>query len=219
MTSNEFVREMEEVLETTLAGLDNLELVESESQGNVEIVPLLKIALKNEIEASQLAALWIVSTPEIDVKLGYARQAGDEAKHYRLIEKRLIEMGVDLSGFDPLQAGLSPMYNSLAEIPDTVSRLAAGQFTREKIALKRNLQFIKFCESRGDVETAKLYSETIQPDENYHHLLGKRMLEKYAITEDAQNRARKAVKRTLEIAEELRGIAANKLGVCQIPGC
>lgn len=219
MTSHEFVRQMEEVLETTLAGLDNLELVESESQGNVEIVPLLKIALKNEIEASQLAALWIVSTPEIDVKLGYARQAGDEAKHYRLIEKRLIEMGVDLSGFDPLQAGLSPMYNSLAEIPDTVSRLAAGQFTREKIALKRNLQFIKFCESRGDVETAKLYSETIQPDENYHHLLGKRMLEKYAITEDAQNRARQAVKRTLEIAEELRGIAANKLGVCQIPGC
>jgi len=219
MNSYEFVREMEQILETTLAGLDNLELVESESKGDVEIIPLLKIALKNEIEASQLAALWIVTTPEIDVKLGYARQAGDEAKHYRMIEKRLTEMGVDLSGFDPLQTGLSPMYNALAEISDTVSRLAAGQFTREKIALKRNLQFIKFCESRGDFETAKLYSETIQPDENYHHLLGKTMLEKYAVTEDHQTRARQAVQKTLEIAEELRGIAANKLGVCQIPGC
>jgi hypothetical protein len=111
------------------------------------------------------------------------------------------------------------MYNALAEIPDTVSRLASGQFTREKIALKRNLQFIKFCESRDDFETAKLYSEIIQPDENYHHLLGKTMLEKYAITEEAQTRARQAIKRTLEIAEELRGIAASKLGVCQIPGC
>jgi 1,2-phenylacetyl-CoA epoxidase catalytic subunit len=219
MNSHDFVRQMEEILETTLAGLDNLELVESESKGNVEIIPLLKIALKNEIEASQLAALWIITTPEIDVKLGYARQSGDEAKHYRLIEKRLNEMGVDLSGFDPLQTGLSPMYNVLAEIPDTVSRLAAGQFTREKIALKRNLQFIKFCESRDDFETAKLYSEIIQPDENYHHLLGKTMLEKYAITEEAQTRARQAMKRTLEIAEELRGIAASKLGICQIPGC
>ena len=95
MTSFEFVRQMEEILETTLAGLDNLELVESESKCNVEIIPLLKIALKNEIEASQLAALWIISTPEIDVKLGYARQSGDEAKHYRMIEKRLNEMGVD----------------------------------------------------------------------------------------------------------------------------
>jgi hypothetical protein len=219
MNSHDFVRQMEEILETTLAGLDNLELVESESKGNVEIIPLLKIALKNEIEASQLAALWIITTPEIDVKLGYARQSGDEAKHYRLIEKRLNEMGVELSGFDPLQTGLSPMYNALAEIPDTVSRLAAGQFTREKIALKRNLQFIKFCESRDDFETAKLYSEIIQPDENYHHLLGKTMLEKYAITEEAQTRARQAMKRTLEIAEELRGIAASKLGICQIPGC
>jgi uncharacterized ferritin-like protein (DUF455 family) len=219
MNSFEFVQQMEQILETTLAGLDNLELVESESKGNVEVIPLLKIALKNEIEASQLAALWIITTPEIDVKLGYARQAGDEAKHYRLIEKRLAEMGVDLAGFDPLQTGLSPMYNALAEIPDTVSRLAAGQFTREKIALKRNIQFIKFCESRGDFETAKLYSETIQPDENYHHLLGKTMLEKYAVTEEDQTRARQAVKKTLEIAEELRGIAANKLGVCQIPGC
>jgi 1,2-phenylacetyl-CoA epoxidase catalytic subunit len=219
MNSYDFVRQMEEILETTLAGLDNLELVESESKGNVEIIPLLKIALKNEIEASQLAALWIITTPEIDVKLGYARQSGDEAKHYRLIEKRLNEMGVELSGFDPLQTGLSPMYNALAEIPDTVSRLAAGQFTREKIALKRNLQFIKFCESRDDFETAKLYSEIIQPDENYHHLLGKTMLEKYAITEEAQTRARQAMKRTLEIAEELRGIAASKLGICQIPGC
>ena len=219
MNSHDFVREMEELLETTLAGLDNLELVEAESGGNVEMVPLLKIALKNEIEASQLAAFWMATTSEIDVKLGYARQAGDEAKHYKLIENRLKQMGVDLSGFDPLQTGYSAMYNSLCEIPDTVSRLAAGQFAREKIALKRNLQFIRFCESRDDHETAKLYSEIIQPDEKYHHLLGKTMLEKYATSEKAQALAREAVKKTLEIAEELRGLAAKKLGVCQIPGC
>jgi uncharacterized ferritin-like protein (DUF455 family) len=219
MTSHGFVREMEELLESTLSGLDNLELVESESQGNVEIIPLLKIALKNEVEASQLAAYWMATTPEIDVKLGYARQAGDEAKHYRLIEKRLAEMGVDLSNFNPLESGFSPMYQTLAAIPDTISRLASGQFTREKIAIKRNLQFIRFCESRGDHQTAQLYSEIIQPDESYHHLLGKTMLEKYATSEESQARARDAIKTTLTIAEELRGIAEKKLGICQIPGC
>ncbi len=219
MKSQDFVREMDELLESTLSGLDKLELVESESQGNVEIIPLLKIALKNEVEASQLAAYWMATTPEIDVKLGYARQAGDEAKHYRLIEKRLIEMGVDLSNFNPLEAGFSPMYQTLASIPDTISRLASGQFTREKIALKRNLQFIRFCESRGDDKTAQLYSEIIQPDENYHHLLGKTMLEKYATSEESQTRARDAIKITLTIAEELRGLAEKKLGICQIPGC
>jgi uncharacterized ferritin-like protein (DUF455 family) len=33
----------------------------------------------------------------IAVELALARQAGDEAKHYRLIEKRLGELGVDAS--------------------------------------------------------------------------------------------------------------------------
>lgn len=185
----------------------------------MEIVHLLKIALKNELEATELAAYWIPSTSEIDVKLGFARQAGDEAKHYRLIEKRLEEMGVNLSDFNPLAAGYSKMFEYLKSLPDTVSRLASGQFTREGIALKRNEQFIRFCEMKGDPDTARLYREIIQPDEQYHHLLGKSMLEKYAIDSATQQQARTAALQTLQIAEELRGIAEKKLGVSQIPGC
>jgi 1,2-phenylacetyl-CoA epoxidase catalytic subunit len=180
---------------------------------------LLKIALKNEIEASELAAYWIASTPEIDVKLGFARQAGDEAKHYRCIEKRLMEMGVDLSEYHPLANGYSQLFEYLKGLEDTISRLACGQFMREGIAVKRNEQFIKLCEARGDQQTAKLYKEIIQPDELFHHQLGKSMLEKYAIDPKKQRMAREAVLKTVTIAEELRGIAEKKLGIRQIPGC
>lgn len=219
MDGNAFVKELEKMNDQVLQGLDHLELVQSESENRLEMVHLLKIALKNELEATELAAFWMISTPEVDVKLGFARQAGDEAKHYRLIEKRLIEMGTDLSDFNPLAAGYSKMFEFLKALPDTVSRLASGQFTREGIALKRNEQFIRFCEMNGDPETAKLYREIIQPDEQYHHLLGKTMLEKYAIDSEKQEKARIASHQTLTIAEELRGIAEKKLGVRQIPGC
>ena len=219
MESYQFVKELYDLQKEMLAGLDHMELVEAESENNLEIANLLKIALKNEMEATEIAALWISTTPEIDVKLGFARQAGDEAKHYRLIEKRLIEMGVDLSGFHPLSMGYSKMFEYLKGIDDTVSRLACGQFMREGIAVKRNEQFIKLCESRGDGPTASLYRDIIQPDEQFHHQLGKTMLEKYATEAGKQQAAREAVLKTLTIAEELRGVAEKKLGICQIPGC
>ena len=219
MESYQFVKELYDLQKKVLAGLDNMELVEAESENNLEIANLLKIALKNEIEATEIAALWISSTPEIDVKLGFARQAGDEAKHYRLIEKRLIEMGVDLVDFDPLSTGYSKMFEYLKGIDDTVSRLACGQFMREGIAVKRNEQFIKLCDARGDDKTASLYRDIIQPDEQFHHQLGKTMLEKYATDAGKQIAATAAVLQTLSIAEELRGVAEKKLGISQVPGC
>src|SRR5262245_9428359 len=77
------------------------------------VTKLLRMALKNEIEATECAAAWIATTPEIAVKLALARQAGDEAKHYRLIQKRLSELGVETAGHDPLSAGKSPLLTYL----------------------------------------------------------------------------------------------------------
>jgi hypothetical protein len=219
MSDNAFIDELYDLQNEVLSGLEKMELITAESDNQLDVVHLLKIALKNEIEATEIAALWIASTSEIDVKLGFARQAGDEAKHYRLIERRLKEMGVDLEGFNPLAQGYSKMFEYLKSLPDTVSRLSAGQFTREGIAIKRNEQFIRFCEEVGDKETAQLYAEIVQPDEAYHHELGRKMLERYAQSESQQKTAREASIQTLQIAEELRGIAEKKFGVCQIPGC
>src|SRR5215831_3696176 len=106
---NTFVQDLETYVAEKLSSLD---LLKEPSIGEVdrsEVVRRLKMALKNELEASEIAAVWLPTTPEIDVKLALARQVGDEARHYRLIEERLQKMGVDLRDFDPAAEGFGPM--------------------------------------------------------------------------------------------------------------
>jgi hypothetical protein len=188
-----------------------------EPGGEVTVGKLLFIALKNEIEATECAAGWIGSTREIDVKLALARQAGDEAKHYRLIVQRLGDLGLDASSFDP--GPRSPMLEYLSSLHTTVERVAAGQFTREALALVRNDEFMRFCESQGDGGTAALYRDVIQPDERHHHELGRRLLGRLVTDADAQDKARAASLRTLALAEELQEIGHMKAGVSRAPGC
>ncbi len=184
---------------------------------DVTVARLLLLALKNELEATECAAAWIASTPEVDVKLALARQAGDEAKHFGLIQKRLGELGVSTAGFDP--GPRSPLLQYLASLESTVERVAAGQFTREALALVRNDEFIRLCKARGDEATAALYEEVIQPDERHHHELGRRLLARVATTDAAREAARRASRRTLELAEELQEIARMKAGISRAPGC
>jgi len=190
-----------------------------EPAGDVTVARLLTLALKNELEATECAAMWIPSTADVDVKLAFARQAGDEAKHFRLIAERLGELGagVDASSFE---AGpRSPLLAYLSTLETTVERVAAGQFTREALAVVRNEEFIRFCEARGDEKTAGLYREIIQPDERHHHALGRRLLGRLATEEATQGRARAAARRTLELAEELQEIARLRMGISRAPGC
>jgi hypothetical protein len=64
-----------------------------------------------------------------------------------------------------------------------------------------------------------MYRETIQRDEEYHHLLGRDLLLRLATTPEAQERARQAATHTLELAEELQHLALTKMGVHHAPGC
>jgi 1,2-phenylacetyl-CoA epoxidase catalytic subunit len=213
VNSADFVRELEESNSKVLLAMST-----DTEVNRVDVLSLLRIALKNELEASALAAHWIPSTSELDVILGLARQVGDEAKHYRLLEARFRELGGD-SDFDPRAGGYSPLFHYLTALPTSVERLAAGQFTREAIAERRNAMFIEYLLNVGDADTARIYSDIIQPDEVFHHNLGKNMLLKYAVGDQLQQAAREACRRTLEIAEKLREGAAAKTGIYQIPGC
>jgi len=78
---------------------------------------------------------------------------------------------------------------------------------------------MKFCELAGETETVLLYQNRIQPDELHHHRLGQKLLEKYAITAEDQQRARQAAARTLELARQVRLLTAQKLGTPCFPGC
>lgn len=186
---------------------------------SLTVQKLLVLALKNELEATECAAAWIPTTPEVSVKLALARQAGDEAKHYKLIQSRLSQMGHDTSTHDPLAQGRSPLLAYLVSLEGTVARVAAGQFTREALALVRNAEFIRFCRAQRDDATARLYEETIQPDEAHHHELGRSLLLSLAVTDAAQTAAREASRRVLSMAEELQEVARLKFGISRAPGC
>jgi len=219
MDSEQFVRELDARNQELLRRLAPEATLKPEVEGDLSVVNLLKVALKNEVEASESAARWMATTPEIDVKLALARQVGDEAKHYRLIADRLAELGFDARGFNPLAKGYGPLFGYLDSLTTTVERVAAGQFTREAIAIVKNRQFIEFCEAVGDGATARLYRETIEPDERHHHELGRRLLLRYATTPETQEAARRASARTLELAEELQAIALKSAGIHHAPGC
>jgi hypothetical protein len=202
------------------AALDRIAAAAAAEPGpELTVTKLLTLALKNELEATECAAAWIPTTKQVAVKLALARQAGDEAKHYKLIQARLSELGVDTSALDPFASGKSPLLDYLLGVEDTVARVAAGQFTREALALVRNAEFIRFCRAREDEATARLYEETIQPDEQHHHELGRRLLLDLATTEEAQTLAREASRRVLATAEELQEIARLKMGISRAPGC
>ncbi len=217
MNSKEFVARLMEEMEMLFARLGEIETLESESDGQVDVVTLLRLALKSELEASELAGFWMPTTPEVDAKMALALQCGDEMKHYGMISQRLIELGEDLTDFDPLEEGHSPLYQYLRGLRTTVERIAAGPFASEAIAVVRNAQFVSFCRMVGDEETARLYADTIQPEESHHHHLGREILEKYAVTEELQELAASAVRNTLAIADELRNLAAKTTGVHNIP--
>jgi 1,2-phenylacetyl-CoA epoxidase catalytic subunit len=219
MDSESFVRDLDARNQELLRRLAPEATLKPEVEGDLSVVNLLKVALKNEIEATETAARWMGTTPEIDVKLALARQVGDEAKHYRLIADRLAELGFDARSFDPLAKGYGPLFQYLDTLATTVERVAAGQFTREAIALVKNRQFIEFCEAIGDEATARLYRETIEPDERHHHELGRRLLLRYATTPGAQAAAQRAATRTLELAEELQAVALKSAGIHHAPGC
>jgi hypothetical protein len=219
MTAEEFVTDLDGRNQTILKRLDPESTLKPEVAGDLTVLNLLKVALKNEIEATEIASRWLVTTDDLEVKMAFARQSGDEAKHYRMILDRLRELGFDARSFNPIAKGYGPLFQYLDTLESTVERVAAGQFTREAIAVVKNRQFIEFCERAGDEQTARLYRDVIEPDEYFHHQLGRSLLLRFAGTPEAQERARLAAARTLSLAEELQQAALATAGIHHAPGC
>jgi bacterioferritin (cytochrome b1) len=217
VTGQEFVAELQKELHRLFDQLGEHETLESESGGNVDVVTLLKLALQSELEASELAALWMPSTPEIDAKRLLAWQCNDEMKHYQLIVDRLSQLGEDPASGELLGGGYSPLYHYLRPLKTTVERIAAGPFTGEAIAEIRNAQFISFCRTAGDEATARLYEEIIQPEEVHHHRMAAELLARLCTTAETQEQARAAMTSALAIADELKSLAQKSTGLASIP--
>jgi len=216
MDSKAFVQGLVDELEALFSQLGEEEILEAESGGKKDVATLLKLALQSELEAAELAGSWMPQTQEVDGKMLFALQCGDEMRHYQLIRDRLDELG-HTDEVEPSSAGYSPLYHYLKGLRTTIERAAAGPFTCEAIARARNQQFITFCRATGDEETARLYDEVIQPEEVHHHEEGRRFLERHATTPEAQEAVAAAVRSTLAIADELKSLAEKSTGVDTLP--
>jgi len=216
MDSKAFVQGLVDELNALFSQLGEEEILEAESSGEKDVVTLLKLALRSELEAAELAGSWMPQTHEVDGKMLFALQCGDEMRHYQLIHERLAELG-QAEDVDPSTEGYSPLYHYLKGLRTTLERAAAGPFTCEAIARARNHQFIAFCRSAGDEATARLYEEVIQPEEVHHHEEGRRFLERHATTPEAQEAVAAAVRATLAIADELKSLAEKSTGVDTLP--
>ncbi len=222
MDGKEFVEQLKSENEKWLAKLDAVPAISEHSAASggatTTLAGLLKMALKNEIEAAEIAAEWVATTPELDAKLALARHAGDEAQHYQLLAERARALGIHLEGFDPLNPP-SPVLTYLRTLHATVERIAAALVAREAMGARRNAQFLKFLEAIGQKEIAELYRDVINPDEESHHQAGCRVLARLALTAEAQESARRAARRLLEIGDQVRAAALEKSGAPVVPGC
>jgi len=190
----------------------------ADQQAGATLGALLRIALKNEIEAAEIAAAWVPDTPELEAKLVFAQHAGDEARHFRLLESHVRALGIPLDDFRPLDPP-SPVLDCLRALRTTVERVAAALVAREAMGARRNAQFLRWLEAVGRKEIAQLYRDVINPDEERHHQAGCELLARLATTPEAQESARRAARRLLEIGDRARETLLAKTGATVVPGC
>lgn len=217
MDSKTFVAELVDEIQALFAQLGQHETLEAESDGKVEVVTLLKLALGSELEAAEIAAFWLPTTRELDARTVFAEQCADEMRHYNLIVARLKALGEDMNEVDPHAEGYSPLYHYLRGLDTMLERMAAGPFACEAVAEVRNAQFIDYCRSVGDQKTARLYEEVIHPEEVHHHQRGREILERYATTPEQQALVRTATHSSLAIADELKTLTTKTTGLNSIP--
>ncbi|RMG51830.1 MAG: ferritin-like domain-containing protein [Acidobacteria bacterium] len=217
MESRTFVEELEAFVRARLAQWGEVMALGEDVARGADVPQLLRLALANEISVSELAAIWMPSTTAWDIKIALAEQAGDEARHFRLVSDRLAALGFPLDDFTLPDE--NPLFAYLKSLSSPVERIAAGQFALELLAYQVNETFMRYCQELGDQETAELYRRVIQPEELRHYRRGKQLLITHATTREAQRAAQEAATRTIELAATVRQRAAEELGTSCFPGC
>src|SRR3989475_10354513 len=134
MTAAEFVAALDAENQALLRALEPDATLTPEVKGPLNVPNLLRVALRNEAEATLIAARWLVTSSDLKLMLSLARQAADEAKHYELVAARLTQLGFDADTFSPLAGGVGPLTTYLETLTGGVGRVAGGQVTREGIA-------------------------------------------------------------------------------------
>jgi len=166
----------------------------------LEVVDFLRLALKDAIEAAEVAALWFVDCENLALKVGFAEQCGTSARHHYAIAARLAALGAE--PFDPRTGGYSRFFGFLRSLQTPEERAAAGMVTLRTFNIGRLATYAEVCTQKGDAETAALFGEVITADERRVFDAGWKALLAASSTEESQARGRRAAFRIVELAAE-----------------
>jgi hypothetical protein len=193
-----FVQDLERELLRALARAG--EQARASVPASASVVELLVGALREEIETAEVSATWLTDEPDLALRLGLARQVGDEARHFEAISARIRELGGD-AGSDPRTRAHTALFRYLRGLQTPAERLAAG-LAREAYSRLRSGLLAEVAGAQGDQGTVSLCRDVLGPDEVRHLDFCRRELPRYALTGEDQEAARRAVARTLQLAEE-----------------
>lgn len=154
-----------------------------------ERIRVMQSRLFNELRAADLFGAWLKTTPEFDVKTALADSAHEEMEHAALLSQRIRDLGAEPFDYKPLPAQIA-MFNAMEGLNETCERIAGFSLAGESVAN----YLIQICLKSPDVpEWIKQPYRRITEDEAGHGSVPQQFLRRYAITEERQERARRAV--------------------------
>lgn len=156
-------------------------------------IKVMQSRLFNEVRAGEIFGGWLKSTPELDVKKTLAQATHEEYEHAQFLEEALLSKGATPHDYKPLPAQTA-MFNAFEGLTETVERIAAFPMAGEGVADYLIAKSLKAGTVPGWV-TAPY--QKIHEDEAIHGNYPFEILVKYALTEEKQERAARAVAMSL----------------------
>lgn len=162
-----------------------------------ELVRRLNQSLWAELWSVPELGSWLSQIDDQEIQLGVAQQVADEAKHARLIIRRLRAIG-----FEPDPDGATQewkrSFQYIAGLDHWIVKMVTHNLGSEGNAKERQRIYV----DRADPDTAEMYRKNILPDENFHVHLGRLTAERYCATPEMQARVREAFMRIQELQHQ-----------------
>jgi hypothetical protein len=163
-----------------------------------ERIRVMQSRLFNELRAADLFGTWLKTTPEFEVKAALAESAHEEMVHAALLAQRIRDLGAEPFDYKPLPAQVA-MFNAIEGLSDTCQRVAGFSLAGEAVATYLTR---KSLQSPNVPDWIKQPYRKITEDEEGHGSMPQAVLRRYAVTEQSQDAARRAVAMRLVLFRE-----------------
>lgn len=133
---------------------------------------------------------------DFDILESMAKQIWDECRHARYAANVLKGLGGKIEGYKPFP-GIVPIYkraNEEAERGDLVSLHAENNLTGEAQTLSAYRGMMDGCQATGKYPELIRISKIVERDEIFHINNGRRVLSRFAKTEDLAKKALEAAR-------------------------